>query len=273
MNQRLWLAAHALFLSAMLVACADSSRPESSGLQEGTGRTAKAPDSTLAYEHTVSVELSKDVLPGRIRELREACTPARHGCTLLDVSSDSIRGQPRGSLRMRLAPAGVEPMIALASKDGEVTAQRTHAEDLAQPVADTERQLTLLTTHRDRLTELMKNKALAVDQLITVSKELASVQTQIDSLTTERANLRRRIDTELLGIELALPDAAYEASGTPVRDALREFGLNVRLATAAVVQFLAYLLPWLVVIVPAIFLLRLFWRWITRWLARREARA
>ena len=28
--------------------------------------------------------------------------------------------------------------------------------------------------------------------------------------------------------------------------------------------------PWLVIILPGIVLLRLFWRWITRWLVRRE---
>jgi hypothetical protein len=260
-------------LCGLLAACSDPAARRDLSEAVSTKPASNAGDSTLAYEHTITVQLDEEVLPARIRELREACTPEPHGCTLLDVSSTSTRGQPMGSLRMRLAPAGVQAMIALASRDGEVTAHRTHAEDLAEPVADTERQLTLLTTHRDRLAELMKNRTLAVDQLITVSKELASVQTQIDTLTTQRANLRRRIDTELLDISLSLPPQEYEASATPVRDAFREFGTNVRFATAGVVRFLAYVLPWLVVIVPGLLLLRLFWRWITRWLGRREARS
>jgi len=90
---------------------------------------------------------------------------------------------------------------------------------------------------------------------------------------TQRANLRRRIDTELLTINLWVPAAAYQAARSPISDAFSEFGSNVADAAGAVVQFLAYLLPWLVVIVPAIFLLRLFWRSITRWLTRRETRA
>jgi hypothetical protein len=36
-----------------------------------------------------------------------------------------------------------------------------------------------------------------------------------------------------------------------------------------VIRFFAVLVPWLVVILPGLFLLRLFWQWIGRKLARR----
>ncbi len=160
----------------------------------------------------------------------------------------------------------------MAGEGGEITSRNTHAEDLAEPIADTERQLALLTTHRDRLAEFMKSKDIKVEQLITVSKELASTQSQIDSLGSQRANLRRRVDTELLTINLSLPRQAYEAEQSPVRDAFRSFGSNLRDALADVIRFVAALLPWLVVVLPGLILLRLFWRWITRWLARRELR-
>jgi hypothetical protein len=39
-----------------------------------------------------------------------------------------------------------------------------------------------------------------------------------------------------------------------------------------VIRFTAMLVPWLVIIIPGIVLLRIFWRSITRWLARREIR-
>jgi hypothetical protein len=228
---------------------------------------------TLAYEHIVSIETSKDLLPTRLREIEAACNADRaSGCTILDVSLRSEQDLPNGSIRMRLAPAGVEPIIAVASKDGKVTGRSTHAEDLAEPVADTERQLALLILHRDRLTELMKSK-LNVDQLITVSKELATVQSQIDSLSTRRANLQRRIDTELLTINMSLPIHVYAADQSPVVNSLRSFGSDFREAVGMVIRFLAVLLPWLVIILPGFFLLRLFWRWIGRMIARREQRA
>ena len=171
---------------------------------------------------------------------------------------------------MRLAPTGVEPIVAVASKDGKVIGRSTHAEDLAEPIADTERQLALLTLHRDRLAELMKSKEIKIDQLITVSRELASVQSQLDSLGSQRANLRRRVDTELLTIQLSLPRYDYAANNTPVTDAFRDFGSDFREAIGMVIRFFAVLLPWLVVVLPGIFLLRLFWRWIGLLLTRRE---
>jgi hypothetical protein len=226
---------------------------------------------TLAYEHSITIETSHEALPTRLREIEAACNADRaSNCTVLNVSLQSSQDHPSGSIQMRLAPAGVEPIVALASKDGEVTSRNTRAEDLAEPVADTDRQIALLTLHRDRLTELMKSKEIKIEQLITVSKELATVQSQLDALGTQRANLRRRIDTDLLTIELTLPQQDYISNQTPVKDALRSFGSDFREAVATVIRFFAVLLPWLVVILPGMFLLRLFWLWIGRKLARRQ---
>jgi len=229
---------------------------------------------SLAYQHSVTVALSKELLPTRIQELQAACKSAKDfTCTLLDVTAGSWEKVPNGSVRLRLSPPGVDPMIALASRGGEIKSRQTHAEDLAEPVADTERELAQLTTHRDRLQELMKSKDIKIDSLITVSRELASVQSRLDALGTQKAGLRRRIDTELLSIDLRLPEYAAATERTPVLDAFRSFGSNFKEAIANVISFLALALPWIVLLVPALILLRLFWRWISRWIARREARA
>ncbi|MGO9802134.1 MAG: DUF4349 domain-containing protein [Steroidobacteraceae bacterium] len=227
---------------------------------------------TLAYEHSVSVQLAPDLIAARMKELQAACARKDSECTLLDVSLHAERSVPSGSVRLRVAPQAVDPLIEVAAKGGEIVARSTHAEDLAEPVADTERQLAMLTAQRARLDEFARSKELKVEQLIAVSKELASVQTQIDELGTQRANLRRRIDTELLSIELSPPFAAYRGEQTPVRDALHSFGSDFLRAIAQVIGFLALLLPWLVVGVPGVILVRMFWRVVGRWLARRETR-
>ena len=162
--------------------------------------------------------------------------------------------------------------LMLHEEGGKIASRNTHAEDLAQAVADTDRQLALLTVHRDRLSEFMKDKSLKIDQLITVSRELAEVQTQLEQYSTTKANLRRRIDTELLTIPLSLPRQAFDAAQTPVLDALRDFGTTLREAFAMVIRFIATILPWLIVIVPGLVLVRWFWRRIGYWLNRREQR-
>src|SRR3546814_2061862 len=54
-----------------------------------------------------------------------------------DVCSSDLSGdRPSAGLGMRIVPAGVEPMIALASQDARVGNRSTHAEDLAVQVRD-----------------------------------------------------------------------------------------------------------------------------------------
>ena len=228
---------------------------------------------TLAYEHSVSIELDRKLLPTRLSEIESACaagTPVE--CTVLEVSLHSQDDVFSGIIRMRIAPPGVDSTIEAASQGGKLTSRSTRAEDLAQPIADTQRKLALMTTHRDRLAEIMKSRDLKVEQLITVSKELATVQTDIDALSTAQAQLRRRIDTDLLTINLSPPKGTYLSQQTPIRDAFRFFGSNFREAVANVISFIAVVLPWLVIVLPGLFLLRAFWSWIGRALARRQQR-
>jgi hypothetical protein len=230
--------------------------------------TARRNDS-LAYEHSVEVELGRDLLSPRMKQVQAACAArAEFACVLLDVSFDAQLGVPSGRVSMRLAPAAVDPLIEMAAQDGRITARSTHAADLAEPVADTDRQLALLSSHRDRLTEFMRSRELKVEQLIAVSKELAAVQVQIDALNSEHANLRRRIDTEILTISFAPPQQAYSEERTPVRDALRSFTGDFTGAIAQVIRFIAVLLPWLVIIIPGLLLGRVLWRAIARGLGR-----
>lgn len=239
----------------------------------GLSSSANEPRDTLAYEHKISVDLDREAVPARLREIEAACkADAASRCTILESSLQWRERMPSASIRMRLAPTGVDGLIALAGKDGKIVERNTHAEDLAQPVADTERELALLGVHRDRLADIMKSKNLGIDQLITVSKELATVQAHIDALSSAHANLIRRIDTDLLTIDLSPPVTDFLSQATPLRDALRESGETFREALAMVIGFVSGLVPWLFVILPGLLLLRMFWRWVGRWLGRFERR-
>jgi hypothetical protein len=243
-------------------------------MQAASGPEQHRKESNLAYEHTVSIVLDRATLTNRMREIQVACASDKEfGCTLLDVSLRSDAEFPSGTIRMRLAPAGVDVFTATASKNGTVKDRLTHAEDLTEKVTDTQREVALLTTHRDRLAEFLKDKSLKVDQVITVSRELASVQTQLEAAATTRGNLHRRIDTELLTLNLSTPIDFMSTQRTPIQEALSSFAANFTDAIAQVIRFLAAAIPWLAVIVPGIILLRLFWRAVGRWLARRERAA
>ena len=82
--------------------------------------------------------------------------------------------------------------------------------------------------------------------------------------------MRRRIDTELLNLYFSAPSNVIAAAHTPIADAVQLFRTDFTDAVAQVIRFVAALIPWLVVIIPGLILLRMFWRAVGRWLMRRE---
>lgn len=232
--------------------------------------TDRAADSTLAYEHEVAIEAEREKISALIEATRASCTANKQiSCAILEVVLHDKGHYEGGRIKLRLAPAGVDAMVKTASTDSAVTSSKTSAEDLAQPLADAARQLATLKTYRDSLAGLMARKDTQVADLISISQQLAATQTQIEQLSGDQAQLRRRIDTDLLTISWHVPRAQVQSESTPVRDALRSFGSNFREAVGNVIEFLAQLVPWLVIGLPSLLLLRMFWRWTGNWLSRK----
>jgi hypothetical protein len=218
------------------------------------------------------VEVAADALLQRLDAVRAACVSDRaNGCTVLDVVRQNNGGVPSGRVVVRLAPAGVDPLVRQAGEGGKLLSVRTHADDLAQPVQDAERQLAQLNAYREKLTAFIQRGDLGVDQLLTVSKELAGVQTQIDDWNTKRATLRRRIDTDLLAIDLQVSRLERESQASRVGDALRGFLSTMTSSLADVIDFTAQLLPWLILLIPGFLGVRWLWNRTSRWLRGRPA--
>jgi len=264
MNRVLWIALCALPLVACSRENARNMAPPAAVMEMVTQDLRvppRRPDDTLAYEHAVHVEIGKDLLAERLQDVQAACASNdSFGCSVLDMTLQRDQTVPSGTIRLRMVPAAVAPIIEIASKGGYVAARSAHAEDLAEPVSDTARELSMLVAQRDKLEGFLKSRDLKIDQLITLSKELSSVQADIDSARSKAANLRRRIDTELLTIEFRLPPRAFGAEQTPVRDAFRLFSTNFTEGVGMVITFVAVLLPWLIVTVLGGLLLRILWR-------------
>jgi hypothetical protein len=73
----------------------------------------------------------------------------------------------------------------------------------------------------------------------------------------------------LLTLNLNVPIETLTARRTPIHDAFVSFTSDFGDAIAQVIRFIAGLIPWLVIIVPGLVLLRLLWHAVSRWLARR----
>lgn len=177
---------------------------------------------SLAYEHEVSVALPAAQIPARLKQLQDGCLKASFGaCTVLQVEQ---RGgeRPRGELSVRIAPAGVEPLIAQAGQDGQIESRTTHAEDLAQAVQDNDAQRQRLQAEQRRLQEFEQRRDLSVADMIALSEKLAAVETQLLATSQEAAQQRRRLDTQRVTLTFAAPTA--ERSRSDIGDALRDSG-------------------------------------------------
>lgn len=215
----------------------------------------------LAYEHMLRIKLPGAEIAGRLASARQACETARFGaCNVLRIK----QGEHDAELVVRIIPEGVEPMAKLAAQGGTVGLRQTTAEDLADAVDDNQRQRDLLEKHAQHLAELAARKDIAVTDLIALSHEQASVESQLQSLQAVAANQQHRLDTNRL--ELHFDDIdAYSRSGRVGNG----FSGLLDQATDGVTDalgLLGYGLPFLILAFP----LAMLWRWLWRRFTRRE---
>ncbi len=258
----------AVLLAGTLAACSQPGPAERSGFAVASG-AASAPagdgsgaaDNFLAYEHSAVIQLAAAEIPARVREAQAACGEGRFGqCVVLNVQQEG-GDSPQATLGMRIVPAGVEPMLAQASKGSEIGSRSTRAEDLAVVVRDSDMAQARLRSERERLQEFQARRDLAVADMIALSRQLAEVESQLEAAEQQGAQHRRRIDTQLLTLHFR-PTAAQE-SGNEVLKALKESGSILAHGIAWTIRALAFLLPLLVLVTVAVVMVR-------RWRRRRR---
>lgn len=212
----------------------------------------------LAYEHTVQLRLPGEQIAPRLKTVAEACQSGKFGdCAVLQLSqagSDAVSG----SIELRVAPKGVEPIIALASEKGEVTERSTQAEDLAQQVADTQLTQARLKNEHARLLEYQQRKDLAVADLLAISQRLSEIEAGLEQANREAAQQRRRIDTQKLTIQLE--STSSQRNRSEIGRAFGEFGDIFTTSLAYLIRVAAGLLPVLIVGGFMLWLARVWWR-------------
>ena len=249
----------ALALAALLAAC---SKPgEMSAAPPGKAAAAQDKSTraaTLAYTREIDIETAADKVEHVYESARDACQAAvADECVLLD-SRLSSGSEARAKLVLRAAPAGIRRILESLRHDGGVTSESSNAEDLAAPIADNERQLAMLRDYRDSLVALRARGGNDINALMRVNQELAETQSKIEAATGAQAHMHLRIATETLTIHVsAIPEAALWA---PIAHAGRAFGGNLASAVAGTITFVAYVIPWGIVLLALGWLLRKLWK-------------
>jgi hypothetical protein len=213
---------------------------------------------TLSREHHVVLEVREGGLETRFRRVADRCSADRADhCTILQ-SDLSTGDSPAGQMRLRIDPSAVEDLISFASADGKLVHRSTTVEDLAEAIQDTQTRLEMLTNYRKQLLELQAKAGTNIDAAIKIASELSTVQSNLESAAGEAAYQTKRTTTDIVAFEFIVP--ARSAYWRPIRESLRDFVANLSTGLSQAITAVAYIVPWLLVVIPGLYLLRFLWR-------------
>jgi len=228
------------------------------GLMVSQPLRAEAAHSTLSREHSVTIEVPQSDLHSGFQRLTDRCTAdsANH-CTILqsDVSSGQYSA---GLIKLRVDPNAVEGLIGFAASLGRLEHRSTQVEDLADAIQDTQARIEMLTTYRRQLLELQGNAGTNIDAAIKVASELSSVQSNLEQANGQAAYQAKRTTTDIVTIHFSVTE--QKAFWRPIREALRNFFGNLSEGISQAITAVAYILPWLLVVIPGVYLVRFLWR-------------
>lgn len=229
-------------------------------IAERNAVTTEKSRSLLAYEHSISIDVEEQTVSAVFESAQAACrdTSEDH-CSVLESRINSGRDST-AFLKFRASPSGIRKIIATLSKQAAITEQSTTAEDLAVPIADTAKKLAMLKDYRLKLEALRGRAGNDVDALIKVNRELAQVQGELESLEGSHAHLMQRVETEILMVSVRSPQS--RAFWKPIKLAISDFGGNFSQGISSAITGIAFLIPWIILLILGGWSTRALWR---RW--------
>jgi len=170
------------------------------------------------------------------------------------------------NLRLRAAPGWLETYkttltTSVESAEGTVLNAGVTAEDLTRAILDTDARLKAQKLLRGRLEGLLETRNAKLSELLQLERELARVQGDIESQTTRLKVLRKRVSMSEVTVNYQTTRVNTPRKQlSPIAQAIKEFGNTFAYSLAGVIGFIAAVLPWLVLILPGLWLLRRWWR-------------
>lgn len=249
--------------------------PPSAVSQAGGGSAEPEQGALLAYSHNYGLRLPARVLADVHTAHQDACaTAGGNVCRVISATINDPEGErPSGSLEIRARPDWIASFRAglageVSEAGGNIQSENTSVEDLTTQIVDGEARLAAQTALRDRLQGLLETADGPMSDILAVERELARVQADIDARASVIAALRTRVETSRLTLHYQpIVSQTSPVRFNPIMHALEDFTDTLSEGVAAVILFVAMILPWLIILIPAVFLIR--WLLIRR--KRRKA--
>jgi len=232
-----------------------------------------APVLYLAYSYAMGLEVPSQRLSSVMDRHVEACQSA--GPRLCQLIGSTRTGDPesfmQGSIYLRGEPNWLRTFMGGINAEaeqagGRLVSQSVNSEDLTRQLVDTEARLRALTSLRDRLQALLRDRPGRLSDLLEVERELARVQAELDGITSSLAVMRTRVAMSELNLSYqSAPRSVGSDTFEPLRNAFANFLGIVVMGFAAILTIIAGLIPFAIVIGPLVWLA-------LRWRKRRGGR-
>ncbi len=184
-------------------------------------------------------------------------------CEIISSSITTRTGDsvPSGTISLRVSPEDLKKLLAYAEKLGKIAQHTTQREDKTTTVVDTEARIKNLTSFRDNLRAMLAKPSATVKDLVEVQKQLTDTQSELDSETAQRKILANETEKIAVEISFRVERPNGNAGGfAQIWNALRESGSVLADSTASVITTIVAIIPWLVLILPLVWLLLKVWR-------------
>jgi len=222
---------------------------------DGGGGGQPAGQRLIAYTYNYGFKVPSAGMQGLLDAHKKQCEDA--GPSKCYVVNSSISGlgedQSYGQMTIRGSADWVKTFRAsmvdgLKPFNATLDSNSDSAEDLTVNIVDSEARLRSLKTLRDRLEQLLRDRPGKLSDLLEIERAFASVQSDIDSSESVLAQMKLRVAMSVMTLNYT---ASYppgsESVWRPVGDAFGGFEASFAGAFAAIIRFVAEILPVIII--------------------------
>src|SRR5260370_32764722 len=226
-----------------------------------TDAFAASPQRYLAERDKLEIIASKSELQKSWESAITFCATIQCEVISSSITTPAGNSVPTGDICLRVAAEDLKKLWAYLDKLGKIAQHTTEREDKTIVVVDTEAKIKNLTSFRDSLRAMLAKPSARVQDLVEIQKQLTDTQSELDAETTKRKILANETEKVAVQISFLIEGPSGSLRGFAlIWNALRESGSVLGDSTASLITTIVAVIPWLVLILPAFWLLANDWR-------------
>lgn len=214
----------------------------------------------IALRHNLTVEASAATMQASFDATLKYCEALNCQILSANFNKETPYNPPSASLSVRVPPRNVDVFLNGLAKHGEVIQHGRNAEDKTNQVVDADARIKNLTELRDRYRVMLTEKKAEFKDLVEIEKALSAAQAELDSIISYRKILS--LETDLVAVDIQFTAAqgiTEQGLFSPVARALKNASTVMMESFGGVITFVMSAIPWLLIGVPLLWLIRRYW--------------